>query len=495
MHRFATLRLHGASLLLALGLPVISTAADAAYTFTVIDASGLFPGTVLTDTRGINNNGMLVGYASDFATDTSFQYLNGVYSGLPVPPGGLMIDALALNDSGLVVGAAFDASFTMQGFSLNAGIYTFVGRPAWNNTYFRAVNNAGLMTGMSDNFGPDGPTGTGLTDGFIYDPASHVFTSFTESFTIPGTSPLVTASFADSRVTITQGINTANQVVGSVWLPQAMTTRISGKWGFLRQPDGTTTLFRVIDNDTRTAPRGINDNGVITGFYTIPNPVDPVNLWPVQRGFVGTSAGYQFLDVPFPGAVDTWPLGINNSGQIVGNWDQGTDADGNQINWRGFIATPATLPTGTTASGAFTFTVDVIANTPIFIDPQVALGYEYEVGRGDPLFSAVRPPIGFGDDRYTVVVNNGHSFPVAGGELFDFRAHGYRNGVKKFRVVGIEDVAAVDPLNQLAFPTQVTFVDSGRFTGTMTALCLSHPLPPQAAKPAQIAALKGCLRK
>jgi hypothetical protein len=295
-------------------------------------------------------------------------------------------------------------------------------------------------------------------------------------------------------VTIAHGINTANQVVGSMWLPRTITDRTPGRWGFLRQPDGTTTLFRAIDNDTRTGPRGINDNGVMVGFVTFPNPVDPANLWPIQHGFVGTSAGYQLLDVDFPGAVNTYAAGINNSGQIVGNWDQGVDADGIQINWRGFIATPALLPTGTTASGAFTFAVDVIANTPIFIDPRVALGYEYEVGRGDPLFAAVRPPIGFGDDRYRVVVNNGHSYPVAGGELFDFRAHGYKNGVRKFRVTGIEDVAAIDPLNMLAFPTQVAFVDSGRFTGTMTALCLSHPLPPQAAQPAQIAALKGCLK-
>lgn len=493
MHCSMKFRRHVASSLLALGLPGVSMVVEAAYTFTVIDAASLFPGSVLTDTRGINNNGMLVGYASDNTSDTSFRYLNGVYSPLPPPPGGMLIDALGLNDGGLIVGGAFDLA-SMRGFLLDGGSYTFVGRPSWTNTHFRAVNNAGLVTGMSDNLAPGEVNGVGLTEGFVYDPATQAFTLFAESFAIPGSSPPVLTSFADSRVTIPHGINTANQVVGSVWLPRSITNRVPGRWGFLRQPDGTTTLFRAIDNDTRTAPRGINDNGVMVGFVTLPNPVDPVNLLPIQHGFVGTSAGYQLLDVDFPGAVNTYAVSINNSGQIVGNWDQGVDEDGIQINWRGFIATPALLPTGTTASGAFTFAVDVIANTPIFIDPQVALGYEYEVGHGDPLFAAVRPPIGFGDDRYTVVVNNGHSFPVAGGELFDFRAHGYTKGVRKFRVTGIEDVAAVDPLNMLAFPTQVAFVDSGRFTGTMTALCLRHSLPPQAAQAAQVAALKGCLR-
>src|SRR3546814_9190752 len=78
------------------------------------------------------------------------------------------------------------------------------------------------------------------------------------------------------------------------------------------------------------------------------------------------------------------------------------------------------LPVGTTASGAYVFSVYVVANTPIFIDPEVALGYDYRTGHGDPNFVTVRLPIGIGDNQYVLTVG-GHSYPLAAGELFDFR--------------------------------------------------------------------------
>ena len=39
-----------------------------------------------------------------------------------------------------------------------------------------------------------------------------------------------------------------------------------------------------------------------------------------------------------------------------------TDAS---CQFHGFVATPASLPTGTTSSGAYTFSVDVVPNTPM----------------------------------------------------------------------------------------------------------------------------------
>src|SRR3546814_3517543 len=82
------------------------------------------------------------------------------------------------------------------------------------------------------------------------------------------------------------------------------------------------------------------------------------------------------------------------------------------------------LPVGTTASGAYVFSGDWVANTPIFIYPEVALGYDYRTGHGDPNFVTVRLPIGIGDNQYVLTVN-GRSYPLAAGELFDFRAHGH----------------------------------------------------------------------
>src|SRR3546814_6465226 len=111
--------------------------------------------------------------------------------------------------------------------------------------------------------------------------------------------------------------------------------------------------------------------------------------------------------------------------------------------------------------GAYGFSVDVVANTPIFIDPEVVLGYDYRTGHGDPNFGTVRLPIGIGDNQYVLTVN-GRSYPLAAGELFDFRAHGHADGVRRFRVSGIEVDAMLDPRNPYAFPTQVSFAADGR---------------------------------
>jgi hypothetical protein len=79
--------------------------------------------------------------------------------------------------------------------------------------------------------------------------------------------------------------------------------------------------------------------------------------------------------------LDTIGEGLNNAGQVTGGY---VDAAGNN---HGFIAYPASLPTGTTTGGAYTFDVSVIPNVMIFIDPAVSLGFDYEIGTGDPKFA------------------------------------------------------------------------------------------------------------
>jgi len=127
------------------------------------------------------------------------------------------------------------------------------------------------------------------------------------------------------------------------------------------------------------------------------------------------------------------------------------------------------MPTGTTAGGAFTFSIAVVPNVPIFIDPKVAEGYDYRTGKKDPNIAAVQFPIGIGDSLYLLKVD-GKKFVVAGGEWFDFREHGLRKGVDGFRVGCIEASAALDPANPQAFPTGLKFVAAGQFTGTQKPL-------------------------
>ena len=406
--------------LLLAAAALVPGAASAVYVYNTVD----YPGSVFTDVRAINNSGRIVGYASfDNVNFFSFYYQGGAFTTLPAAPGALQISALGVNDAGVIVGAAgLTATGPLEGFIFNAGTYAFFAEPGWDSTYARAIANSGIVTGFTQS--ADGSA----SSGFIYSPFTSVFTDIT----IPG-----------SVLTIAQGINTAGQVVGSANVPGA-----GGAQSFLRQPDGTLALFRVGTAPTRA--RAINDVGLIAGWMTVGG---------VNQGFVGTSGGFETLMVP--GSDSTYPEGLNNSGQVSGLYTTGGDTV-----THGFIATPVSMPTGTTSGGAYTFSVAVIPNFPIFIDPPVSVGFRYRVGKKDPLFATVRLPIGVGDSSYRVKVK-GRKFTVAGGELFDFRTHGAPHGVKAFVVGCIEVGAALDPANPQAFPTELSFVAGGYFTGTM----------------------------
>lgn len=408
-----SVRLRVFPLLLALAS---ATPALATYVFNTVD----YPGAMFTDVRAINNSGQVAGYASfDGVTNFSFTYSAGVFAALPSL--GLEPSALGMNDLGEIVGGIVgvpERAFTYQ----SGSGYTLYVRGGWTNGEARAVNNAGVFTGWS--WQTDGSGGVTSSEGFIFDPATASFTAIP----IPG-SPFV----------IAQGINAANQVVGSAQLP-------GGQQAFLREPDGTINLFRVASAPTRA--RGINDSGLITGF---------VEVGGVEQGFVGNSSGFELLAVP--GASFTAAEAINNAGQVSGVWFDASNVS------HGFIATPAASPTGTTSGGAYTFSVAVVPDVPIFIDPPVAVGYDYAIGKGDPWIAKVQLPIGVGDSVYGLKVG-GRKFVVTGGEWFDFRAHGFPQGVTDFRVGCIELGAALDPANPQAFPTGLSFVAAGRFTGT-----------------------------
>jgi len=397
----------------------------AAYVFTSID----YPNAVFTDVRGINNVGQVNGYASDGNSSFPFVYNAGTYTPLPPSPGNVYLGASGINDLGTITGNSATYSggveTATQGLIFSGGAYTFFSKPGFAFTNGRAIGPTGLITGYAEN----APRFTGTSVGFIYNPGTQVYTDIV----IPG-----------SWLVIAQGINAAGQVVGSAnGVP-------GGTSAFLREANGTITTFRINDNPTRA--RGINDNGLITGFTTVAGK---------DVAYVGDSNGYQIIDPP--GSISSYGQAINNLGQVAGLW---TDAGGKT---HGFIATPAVLPTGTTGGGGYTYSTAVVPSTPIVIDPVVAIGYDYAVGAGDPLFKSVRLPIGIGNSNFILKVG-AQRFPIGGGELFDFTANGFTGGVSAFTVEDIKASALLDPTNQQAFATEVEFTGAGAFTGTQTPL-------------------------
>lgn len=133
------------------------------------------------------------------------------------------------------------------------------------------------------------------------------------------------------------------------------------------------------------------------------------------------------------------------------------------------IVTPGPQP-------VYTFnTPIVVQGQTIFIDPAVAVGYEYAIGAGNPNFASVILPTGIGNNRYDLYLFKGtkYSFKarLKGGIPYTFPS----GGVDRFLILGIERDASLDPNNPTAFITGLTFTGSGAFTGTMKPVteCLS----------------------
>ncbi|PKN84230.1 MAG: hypothetical protein CVU51_10875 [Deltaproteobacteria bacterium HGW-Deltaproteobacteria-1] len=136
------------------------------------------------------------------------------------------------------------------------------------------------------------------------------------------------------------------------------------------------------------------------------------------------------------------------------------------------IVTPGPTP-------FYTFNVDVSSGQQIFIDPMVAVGYDYAIGANNPYFASVTLPVGIGDGIYALYLFdetlNKYVFKgyINGGEAFAFDG----NGVDRFRILGIETSAALDPNDATAFITGLTFAGNGTFTGTMTPITQDVPEP------------------
>ncbi len=130
---------------------------------------------------------------------------------------------------------------------------------------------------------------------------------------------------------------------------------------------------------------------------------------------------------------------------------------------------PLSVHLPTVDAGVYNFAVESVGpSSTTFIDPLVAIGYQYAIGAGDPNFRSVLLP-DIGDGQYTLSFNTlagAQSVGLNQGVQFFFP----EGGVGAFTVTGIETSAMLDPANATAFITGLTFSAAGSFTGTMTPM-------------------------
>ncbi|MEQ1889307.1 MAG: PEP-CTERM sorting domain-containing protein [Alphaproteobacteria bacterium] len=127
------------------------------------------------------------------------------------------------------------------------------------------------------------------------------------------------------------------------------------------------------------------------------------------------------------------------------------------------------LPAGPGPGGSgYDFTFDVTPDDMVFIDPVIAIGYDYIVSSGPNIASVLLPTILNDDGQYEIYLWDGDGFDILDGVataesdyLFD------AGGVDRFRVLGIDETALLDPANATAFVTGLTFVSGGTVAMSM----------------------------
>lgn len=285
------------------------------YSFTTIDDpdAQFFPATYA---NALNNPGAIVGsYSTSEFNSTGFLYSGGAFSNISDTKfqiGGKTNNTYprGINDSGVIVGA-YQNFFGTYGFLYSGGAFTDISVPGAFDSYATGINDAGQIVGYSYN---------GFTDiGFL---------DQNGSFT-PINDPHAGSSYGQG--TFPWAINSSGTVVGYY----IDSNNIAH--GFLDQNG----VFTTLDDPNAGAVAyegsyalGINDLGQIAGYYVVSGTGQDYGL--DYHGFLFNGA---FNTIDDPDALSTGGTevyGINNLGQLVGNYTCSTCGD----NYQGFLATP-----------------------------------------------------------------------------------------------------------------------------------------------------------
>jgi hypothetical protein len=263
----------------------LTTAFAASYSY----ADLVVPGARFTTPQDINNVGTITGtYGANLFPTSGFTW--NTQSGFTLfdvpdvnPTFGT--ESYSINDAGVVVGSVFAGccSNVRSGFSRQTNGTTSL---LPDMSLVRGINNAGYLTGLA------GSPVIRATDG-------------TETF----------FNVSGAAYVIPEDINNVNTVVG-----------YTDTSGFVRFSDGSLVILQVPEA-LFTVATSVNDRNEVVGFYRDAAIRHHGFLWDPANGF-------RIIDNP-ASASDTILYGINNSGTIVGSYQEAFS-----FSQRGFLATP-----------------------------------------------------------------------------------------------------------------------------------------------------------
>lgn len=267
-----------------------ASSAKASYVFT--DIIGTKTGS--TFVRDVNASGVAVGFTNDSTGIHGFSWTSGVFTPIDVPFG-FNTQVNGINDLGVMTGY-YDDRVGEHGFVGKVGSFVKFDVPGATagRTYSLGINNAGTVAGYYQS------STQGIGAGFTYDGTSFTTVS-------------VTGSFA----TILTSINDSGTLGGTY-------EASPGQQGFLLSAGGVLTKINAPGGAVANV-EGLTNNGQYAAQYTTASTHGQTNGGTVDR----------------PGAQGTTAFGLNDLGQLVGEYT----LPGNSVKYYGYI-------TGVTADAA-----------------------------------------------------------------------------------------------------------------------------------------------
>jgi probable HAF family extracellular repeat protein len=219
------------------------------YSFVTLDP----PGSILTQARGVNAAGQVVGYFEDVGGIHGFLFTGAGFTVLD-RPGYIYTAAYGINGNGQVVGYSLLLSGNLgqeHGFLLAGGVYSTIDYPGSALSYATGINGPGQIVGE---------VGAIASPGYVLSNGRYAaLAGLARGINDAGTIVYATVSVPGALLAEAAGINNAGSVVG-----RYLDTR-NVEHGFLLSGGVYTSID--VPGSIQTRAFGINDVGQGVGSY------------------------------------------------------------------------------------------------------------------------------------------------------------------------------------------------------------------------------------
>jgi hypothetical protein len=369
------------------------------------------PDSVGTYAQGVNLYNEVVGYAQIYVERNGanteitegFVYRNGRYQSLRPGLADGSTRAFGINDSHEVVGDLLGKDGYRHGFVLADGKYTQYDLALGSaSTSIFGVNNGGAFVGTvgSEGFVNIGGTvtefygsGTDLTYANAINNSNQVVGQYQDSnsnwhgFSFDVSTGVATPiNYPGATQTVAVGINDAGVISGWYQIGEGPN---QGQYVSFVEANG---IFETVDFFNNT--NGINNAGSFVGSYAFGQSGEPIFQ---TYGYLATPRPIQIVtEISVPNATSTSLYGVNNRGEMVGSY---TDTSGNTH--------------GLLIDGSKQTTIDYPGSGAILYDIN---DYDVIVGAGGPtgafqyskgVFTQLDPPGAYGGATATGISDSG----------------------------------------------------------------------------------------